>query len=313
MNAGNEPKKPSILIVDDETSNIDVLKFILEDKYKLFIAKSGEQAIRIARERLPDLILLDVIMPGISGFETLAEIEKSELTKHIPVIFITGQDNTENEVKGLNMGAVDYIKKPFHNVIVESRVGIHMKILEQMRTIERMSVTDELTDLPNRRYFNELLAREWGRAIRETTSISLLFIDVDRFKAYNDTYGHQHGDLLLRSLGMVFKHSLMRPTDLVARWGGEEFVMIMPQTNLEGALVIAERIRTSVEKMVLPYADGKETRVTVSIGVNSEQPTEDMSSAVFVSRADNALYMAKNTGRNRVCVYSTSSEAPGNL
>jgi len=303
MNLTQEQKRFSILVVDDETSNIDVLSHILKVNYKLFVAKNGESAIKIARDCLPDLILLDVIMPGMDGFETLTQLKRSEVTNNIPVIFITGQDSKEQETKGLDLGAVDYITKPFHNVIVEARVRTHLKVVEQMRIIERMSIMDELTDLPNRRYFNDQLVREWGRAIRETASISLLIIDVDKFKVYNDTFGHPQGDSLLQAVSGVFKKSLRRPADFVARWGGEEFIMLMPHTDLDGALEVAERVRSGVEELIIPCTDGTSTSATVSIGVNSERPVINMPVAGFVSKADKALYSAKDTGRNRVCVY----------
>ena len=299
----NERKKFSILIVDDEKSNIDVLNHILKEKYKLFIAKSGESAIKIARENVPDLILLDIIMPDMNGFEVLTQLKKSDLTSNIPVIFITGQDSKEDEIKGLNLGAVDYITKPFHNVIVEARIRTHMKIVEQMQIIERMSIMDELTELPNRRYFNDQLTREWGRAIRETASISLLIIDVDKFKVYNDTYGHPQGDALLQAVSAVFKQALKRPADFVARWGGEEFIMLMPGTDLDGAMEVAERIRAGVEETIIPCTDGTSTGTTVSIGVNTERPMINLPVAGFVSRADKALYAAKESGRNKVCAY----------
>jgi len=299
----NERKKFSILVVDDEKSNIDVLNHILKDKYKLFIAKGGESAIKIARENVPDLILLDIIMPDMSGFEVLTQLKKSDLTSGIPVIFITGQDSKEDEIKGLTLGAVDYITKPFHNVIVEARIRTHMRIVEQMQIIERMSIMDELTELPNRRYFNDQLTREWGRAIRETASISLLIIDVDKFKMYNDTYGHPQGDALLQAVSGVFKQALKRPADFVARWGGEEFIMLMPGTDLDGAMEVAERIRAGVEETIIPSTDGTSTGTTVSIGVNCECPMINLPVAGFVSRADKALYAAKDSGRNKVCAY----------
>jgi len=299
----NGRKKFSILVVDDEKSNIDVLNHILKEKYKLFIAKGGESAIKIARENVPDLILLDIIMPDMSGFEVLTQLKKSDLTSGIPVIFITGQDSKEDEIKGLTLGAVDYITKPFHNVIVEARIRTHMRIVEQMQIIERMSIMDELTELPNRRYFNDQLTREWGRAIRETASISLLIIDVDKFKVYNDTYGHPQGDALLQAVSNVFKQALKRPADFVARWGGEEFIMLMPGTDLDGAVEVAERIRVGVEETIIPSTDGTSTGTTVSIGVNTERPMINLPVAGFVSRADKALYAAKESGRNKVCVY----------
>jgi len=300
----SEERKLSILVVDDEKSNIDVLNHILKEKYKLYIAKNGENAIKIATENTPDLILLDIIMPEMDGFEVLTKLKGSDTTKGIPVIFITGQDSKEDEIKGLNLGAVDYITKPFHNVIVEARIGTHMKIVEQMHIIDRLSKVDELTGLPNRRYFNDQLAREWGRAAREALPVSLFIIDIDKFKVYNDTYGHLQGDALLQSISGVFMGSLKRPTDFVARWGGEEFITLLSNTDATGAMAVAERIRISVEETIVPNRDsGRPTHVTVSIGMNSELPVIGSSATEFVVKADKALYAAKDTGRNRVCAY----------
>ena len=299
-----ERKKFSILIVDDEKSNIDVLNHVLKENYRLFIAKTGESAIKIARENLPDLILLDIIMPGMDGYEVLIQMKKTDITKNIPVIFITGQDSKENEVRGLNLGAVDYITKPFHTVIVEARIRTHMKIVEQMQLIERMSIMDDLTDLPNRRYFNEQLNREWNRAIRESSTISLLVVDVDNFKIYNDTYGHPQGDTLLKAISSVFKQALRRPADLAARWGGEEFIILMPDTDQNGAMEVAERIRYRVEDLIVPCEDGTSTRTTVSIGVNTAGPILNQPVTGFVAGADKALYEAKASGRNKICIYT---------
>ncbi|MCL2182834.1 MAG: diguanylate cyclase [Chitinispirillia bacterium] len=303
MTVSGEQKRFSVLVVDDETSNIDVLSYILKDKYKLFIAKNGVSAVKIAKDNQPDLILLDIIMPGMDGYETLAQLKESKITNSIPVIFVTGEDSKEHETKGLNLGAADYITKPFHNVIVEARVRTQMMIVEQMRIIERMSITDELTGLPNRRYFNDQLAREWERAIRDTSPVTLIMIDVDNFKSYNDAFGHPQGDALLKAVASVFKRSLKRPADFAARWGGEEFIILLPHTGIDGATEVAERARTGVDALVIPCEDGTLTSTTISIGVNTEQPVLNLPVAGFVSRADRALYAAKNAGKNRICIY----------
>lgn len=293
-------EKFSILVVDDEKSNIDVLHHILKEEYTVYVAKNGQNAIRMARDHIPDLILLDVIMPDMSGFEVLEELKISGMTRNIPVIFITGLNNAEDEEKGFILGAVDYITKPFHRAIVKARVRTHLKIIEQMRVIERLSMLDALTNIPNRRSFNDQLNREWGRAVRNKTPISLLIIDVDKFKKYNDSYGHPQGDALLQAISVVFEQSLKRSTDFVARWGGEEFTILLPETDLNGAKEIAEKIRANIENLVIPCADGSPTSTTVSIGVNSESPVLGRPVAGFVSRADEALYAAKASGRNRV-------------
>jgi len=298
-----EQEKLSILVIDDEKSNIDVINHILGDKYTIFIAKSGAAGLKVAQESHPDLILLDIVMPDMDGFEVLSQLKKTDLTKNTPVIFITGQDSIDDEIKGLKLGAVDYITKPFHSLIVETRVHTHMQMVEQMRIIRRLSTTDELTGLPNRRYFNGQMNKECGRAIREASWLSLLIIDIDRFKVYNDTYGHPQGDIAMQAVAKVFEKVLKRTSDIVARWGGEEFTMLLPRTDAKGAAEVAEHIRASIENLIIPCADGTPTRITVSIGANAELPTiTETTPEGLVSGADKALYQAKKSGRNRICV-----------
>lgn len=224
----NKPGKFTILIVDDERSNIDVLMHILKPDYGVRIAKSGSSALKVAREHQPDLILLDVLMPDMSGFDVLRELKESDQTRHIPAIFVTGLSKVEDEERGFHAGAVDYIVKPFNHAIVKARVETHLKIIKQMRMIERLGMIDALTDIANRRSFDNQLLIEWRRAIRENACISLLILDVDHFKRYNDTHGHPQGDRLLQSLGRIIAGSLKRSTDLGARLGGEEFAVILP-------------------------------------------------------------------------------------
>ena len=295
-----------ILVVDDETSNIDVLCHILRPEYDVIVAKNGRSAMEKTIKHKPDLILLDVIMPDISGFEVIADLKQSELTRSIPVIFITGLDNIENEEKGLLLGAVDYITKPFINSIVKARVRIQLQLVEYINTIERMCKVDALTNIANRRHLDSQIAIEWSRAMRDKKPVGFLMVDIDHFKNYNDTYGHPQGDALLKAVAAVFQQSLNRPADLVARWGGEEFAALLPDTDLKGALEVAERIRANVEHTNVPCADGALTSVTVSIGVNSEIPLDDRNAEDFISQADKALYIAKSTGRNRIQSASTT-------
>jgi diguanylate cyclase (GGDEF)-like protein len=200
------------------------------------------------------------------------------------------------------MNAADYISKPFSQEIVQLRVQNQIKIVNQMRTIERLSMIDQLTGIPNRRSFDERVRLEWKRSIREgiDNSISILVLDVDHFKNYNDTYGHQQGDVALQTVAGMFSKLLKRSSDFAARWGGEEFIILLPDTPLEGAMEIAENIRSNIEKTEIRHADGTKTKVTVSIGANAENPTVDSPVDAFISRADKALYAAKAAGRNRV-------------
>jgi diguanylate cyclase (GGDEF)-like protein len=292
----------SVLAIDDEKANLMVLHRILSPDHTVLTARSGEEGLsRIASEK-PDLILLDIIMPGMNGFEVLKILKASPDTRSIPVIIITGLDNEFDEEKGLVLGAVDYITKPFKNAIVIARVRTHLQIVHQIRMIERLGLVDPLTDIPNRRCFDERITVEWRRMIRDKTPIAFMMMDVDKFKAYNDTYGHPQGDVLLKSLARIFAAAARRPGDLAARLGGEEFGLLLPETDLEGALEVAEEIRADVEATRVPAADGRTiTSVTISIGVVSLVPGDHSVIADFIAKADGLLYAAKEQGRNRVC------------
>jgi len=293
-------KEFTILIVDDGKTNLEILSGILSPMYNILLAKNGMQALDRVKEHKPDLVILDVVMPEMSGFEVITKLKESDFTNNIPVIFITGLSSTEDEEKGFFLGAVDYISKPFNKSIVKARVKNHIKIIDQMRTIERIGLTDALTKISNRRGFENHLNMEWGNGLRNHTPISILMMDVDKFKNYNDTYGHQQGDVLLKAFAEVSAKTLMRSGDFIARWGGEEFIVLLPGITIDGAASVAERIRGNIEAMVVPTEDGVETRVTVSIGINSVVPGIDSTISNFINKADQALYKAKESGRNRV-------------
>ena len=302
-----ETKKNSLLIVDDEKSNILILREILGQEYTIYAAKNGPDAIEVANERLPDVILLDILMPGMNGYEVITALKSSNETRYIPVIFVTALSEAKDEEKGFLLGAADYINKPFSPAIVKLRVQNQIKMLNYINTISRMGMTDQLTDLPNRRSFEERMHMEWNRAIRDQTPISVLILDIDRFKHYNDTYGHQQGDLVLKIVAGVFMNEIKRLTDFVARFGGEEFVIILANTDSNGAFIVAEHVRKSIENTPIPLPDGQVTNVTISIGVNTILPTLESSMEEFLGYADSALYTAKKYGRNRVCRYNDCS------
>jgi len=293
-------KKNSLLIVDDENTNLKVLTHILGHDYTIFTATNGASAIEKAREYKPDLILLDILMPEMNGYDTLTQMKKCEDIQKIPVVFITGLSSDEDEEKGLTLEAADYITKPFSSMIVKLRVRNQIQIINQLRTIEHLSLIDQLTNIANRRSFDDRLQMEWKQAIREHTPISILLIDVDNFKKLNDTYGHQQGDVVLKTISAIFPMSFKRPGDFAARWGGEEFVVLLPNTSMDGAKDIAEKIRSDIEKAEIPCKDGTIVKVTVSIGVNSLIPEQNSSVDTFISHADDVLYLAKNSGKNRV-------------
>ena len=298
-------KEYTILITDDEKTNLDILGSILSPMYNLLISRNGPRAIELAKEHKPDLILLDVLMPEMSGFEVISRLRESEATSSIPVIFITGLTGVQDEERGFFLGAVDYIAKPFNKAIVKARVNTHIRIIEQMRIIERIGLIDPLTKISNRRGFENRLDAEWYRAFRERTPIGFTIMDIDNFKNYNDTYGHQQGDTALKAFAETVSKTLMRSVDFAARWGGEEFVILLPGSDIDGVMEVAERVRENVAATVILTEEGAETRTTVSIGVNSVVPCENTSIDVLIKKADQALYRAKAQGRNRVCVADT--------
>ena len=298
-------KMNSILIVDDEVLNLKMLRSVLHDDYTVYTAKDGLSAIEIATENKPDLILLDIIMPEMDGYEVLAILKSNVITRHIPVIFITGLDSKAEEEKGLSMYAADYISKPFSPGIVNLRVRNQIQIVNQIRTIELLSNLDQLTQIPNRRSLDQQLFSEWGRSMREKIPLSLLMIDVDKFKIYNDTYGHLQGDKVLIMVAKTIVATLHRAGDFAARFGGEEFCVLLPGADIVGATLVAEQIRAAIQSLVILCEDGSGSKVTVSIGVHSLVP-EGLADTIpdLIDKADNAMYAAKEAGRNCVRKYS---------
>jgi diguanylate cyclase (GGDEF)-like protein len=249
-------------------------------------------------------------MPEMDGYEVITALKKSVKTRNIPVIFITGLDAVEGEEKGLMFGAVDYISKPFNPVVVEIRVQNQVKILKQFREIEQLSMHDQLTGLPNRRCFEARIKTEWGRALREKTPISLLLIDIDKFKNYNDSYGHQQGDIALQVVSKVLGKTLRRPSDFAARWGGEEFIVLLPNTDSNGAFKMAEQLRINVESLEIPCSatdDRSAAKTTISIGANTRIQKYNTLDK-FISDADMMLYKAKKNGRNQVMQENNSAK-----
>ena len=220
--------RPRLLMVDDEPLNIQTLYQAFAADHQVFIATNGAQALSLCAAKHPDLVLLDVDMPGMDGYEVCQRLKADVALRDIPVIFVTGHTDEAAETRGLDAGAVDFITKPINPKIVRARVKTHLTLKAQSDLLRQWVYTDGLTGVRNRRYFDERVAEEWGRAQREQRPLSVVLLDIDYFKRYNDHYGHQAGDDCLRRVGATLKASLKRQGDMVARYGGEEFVCLLP-------------------------------------------------------------------------------------
>ncbi|HZU63171.1 MAG TPA: diguanylate cyclase [Novosphingobium sp.] len=309
--------KNDILIVDDDLSTIQVFKKMLAEVGSARFATHGAAAIDQIRMEAPDVILLDAEMPGMTGFEVCQVLKGEAAYADIPVIFVTAHNDHELELRGLEAGAVDFISKPVNEALLRARVRTHLRLKQMSDELRKIATIDGLTQVGNRRRFDEALQREWARGIRNCEPISLLMIDVDHFKPYNDHYGHPAGDACLRLIAEALGHCATRPADVVCRYGGEEFVVLLPQTPRDGAAHVATRIREAVENLCIPH--GRSTvagQLTVSIGIGAydwDSPcwsdsaeagrsTDELRNRrdALVAAADKALYCAKRGGRNQV-------------
>lgn len=300
--------RPKLLIVDDQPTNIRVLHELFREDCDVFMATSGEQAISICQTQLPDLILLDVIMEGMDGHEVCRRLKVDPATQAIPIIFITAQQQESDEVLGLELGAVDFISKPINPTIVRARVRTHLTLKLQNDLLRSMALMDGLTGVANRRKFDEDILAAWRLCFREQKPLSLIMVDVDYFKRYNDRYGHQAGDGCLKSVAQALSETVRRPYDLVARYGGEEFACVLPNTVLSGAVEIAERMQERVRTMGIEHSASDVNRVvTISLGVATLTPTRDLEFLALIEAADKQLYEAKKAGRARVCSSAMSS------
>ena len=292
----------TLLIVDDDKHNRLLLTELFEGEYKIIQAKNGLQALERARAHAPDLILLDVLMPEMDGMAVIRALKRDDATRHIPVIFITALDSAADEELGLDLGAVDYIAKPFHPPIARVRVRNHLQIVHQRRLLEQIAALDGLTGIPNRRRFDEALAQEWSRCQRSGLPLSLIVADVDQFKQYNDTLGHAAGDRVLQDVAAALRQAARRPGDLAARYGGEEFVLLLPETDAPQAQQLADGLLQRMAARKLPHpAASAAPCVTLSLGGITTIPASNEVAPDFFERADAALYQAKAQGRNRWC------------
>ncbi|QBE65509.1 diguanylate cyclase domain-containing protein [Pseudoduganella lutea] len=288
-----------VLVADDDAINREVLAELLKPEYTVLLAKDGTQALDRATRHVPDLVLLDVMMPDMDGFEVLRRLRADPRTADIAVIFVSGLGRPEDEAQGLKLGASDYIAKPFNATVVMARVALHLQMVRQRRMLEHLAHVDGLTELANRRRFDEVFEAEYQRARRRDTPLSLALLDIDSFKQYNDHYGHPAGDRALRAVARTADAFVRRPGDLAARYGGEELVLLMPETDAAHARGLADRLRDALNRLAIAHVASPVAPVlTVSVGGATLLPGED--TAALFAAADAHLYRAKQAGRNRV-------------
>ena len=302
MNHNNRSTEGNILVVDDTPANLKLLNNLLKDKgYNVRPVLNGRLALSGAKAIPPDLILLDVAMPEMDGYEVCKQLKASAETRDIPIIFLTAKTSTEDIIKGFEVGAEDYVTKPFIHEILLARVNTHLSLRKKTKQLQELSIKDGLTQIANRRYFDEFLNLEWRRCMRDNKPVSLMMVDIDHFKLFNDTYGHQKGDDVLQSVATVIQSFNNRPSDLTARYGGEEFAVVLGKADIKTAEKQAIEICTAIEQLNIVH-ESSETKnvVTISIGVASLTPTAEYQPADLIKMADDQLYAAKENGRNQV-------------
>lgn len=299
-----EFKKPTILVVDDMTTTLLLIHDLLKDTYEVKIAKSGTKALEILESPNDiDLILLDIEMPDINGYDVCKRIKNNETIKNIPIIFITGRTSQEDEEYGLNLGAIDYITKPFNKAIVKLRIKNYLNLKIKNDMLEKLSMYDGLTNIRNRRFFDETFEKTFNEIKRDKKSLAVLMIDIDFFKPYNDNYGHGQGDETLRKVAKALEKTIKRASDFVARYGGEEFVILLKDINKDGVEAVANNLLNAVRELKITHEFSKiENYVTVSIGASFYNSSSDITKLELLLKADETLYNVKNSGRNNFAI-----------
>ncbi|SUI90856.1 diguanylate cyclase [Shewanella morhuae] len=296
-----ETERGKILVVDDQPLNIKILHQLFHEDYEMFMATNGQQAIEFCQKLQPDLVLLDIEMPIMSGYDVCQQLKADPLTANIGVIFVTAHFDEVQEVKGFQLGAVDFIHKPINPIITTARVKNQFILKRQTDLLHSIALLDSLTGVANRRQFEQRLPEIWEHSCRTQSPLSVVMLDVDFFKHFNDRYGHQEGDRCLRLVAKAISTTLKRAVDFVARYGGEEFICILPDTPLLGAEHMAQNIVDAVQALHIKHIDSSFNEVTISAGVACVQPRSDLTWQTLIETADQQLYVAKQNGRNVVC------------
>lgn len=292
-----------ILIIDDSADTIRLLSSMLKDQGQILFATNGEMGIQLAQLQQPALILLDVEMTGMNGYEVCSALRTDPATKDCAIIIVTAHTGMESEIKALEAGAVDFISKPFNPPVVRARVQTHLRLQQHTAIMRQLANRDGLTGLFNRRYLDEVLSREFERHRRQQMPLTLALIDVDHFKAYNDHYGHPQGDVCLQRVATAIGTVARRPGEVVARYGGEEFAVVLPHTDVPGAAKYGDWLCDLVGDLAIAHDfSATAPRVTISVGLVSIVPSVHGSVQQLLTAADQALYRAKSDGRNRAFV-----------
>ncbi|MEM9089193.1 MAG: diguanylate cyclase [Cyanobacteria bacterium P01_F01_bin.53] len=318
-------RTPQILIVDDDSlSRFTLDKFLSKDGYQIIAVEGGQEALEVCQKELPDIILMDAMMPVLDGYQCCKRLRAAYPTTCPPILMITGLDDTESVEEAYGVGAIDYVTKPFHWAVLRCRVRqiikahhdhqalqknlaqerlLRQKLDQANQQLFQLATTDPLTALSNRRVFDQKIDNEWKRLRREKGFLGLIFIDIDCFKAYNDTYGHRYGDDCLRQVADILQGCIHRPADIAARFGGEEFALLLPNTDYDGVMHLAKTFRKKLHQKAIPHGSSlAKAWVTASIGVTSIIPSANNSPKMLVDMADKAMYDAKNSGRD--CIAS---------
>ena len=301
MTDDQSPKQAIILVIDDDRIALDLIMSTFSATATVLTALNSENGLEIAVNEQPDLILLDTLIQDVDGHEICSQLKSMPETENIPIIILSNSNQVEDELAALDKGAIDFVTKPVEALILKARVANHLFQKRDRDQLKLMSSIDALTEVANRRRFDEYLHLEWRRAVRSKYPISLLMIDIDYFKSYNDTYGHQKGDECLRAVAGEIKHHLRRPSDMVARYGGEEFSVILPETPSYSASSLAKRIWSGVGNLNIEHTGSARVgHLTISIGAATTIPDENQSISQFIEISDKNLYKSKSEGRNRI-------------